>query len=57
MPETIKVHAKTLGAGVLGLVGLLAVAAAFVFHPAWLMPVLLLATAANLAILVAITLG
>lgn len=57
MPETIKVHAKTLGAGALGLLGLVAVTAAFAFHPAWLIPVLLLATAANLAILVAITLG
>jgi hypothetical protein len=45
------VSLMTLGSGVLALVGLLVIVAIFATQPAWIVPVMLAATAVNFALL------
>jgi hypothetical protein len=42
---------KTLATGVLALVGLLVIIALFLFHPTWIVPVMVVATFLNMGIL------
>jgi hypothetical protein len=42
---------KTLATGVLALVGLLVIVALFLFHPTWIVPVMVMATFLNMGIL------
>jgi hypothetical protein len=41
---------KTLATGVLALVGLLVIVALFLFHPTWIVPVMVVATFLNMGI-------